>query len=100
MRKSLTREELSQKQLQSKHHWAEVGVRKPANTPTSAGSYWDTKAETSSPKPKRWIFGPLFGSGDFRGVSPVAGNEGLDSGRSIRACGGGGAGSRFIGNGN
>ena len=31
-------------------------------------SYWDTKAETSSPKPKRWIFGPLFGSGDFRGA--------------------------------
>ena len=35
MRNSLTREELSQKQLQSKHHWAEVGVRKPANTPAS-----------------------------------------------------------------
>ena len=35
MRKSLTREELSQKQLQSKHHWAEVGVQKPAKTPTS-----------------------------------------------------------------
>ena len=32
-------------------------------------SYWDTKAETSSPKPKRWIFGPLFGSGDFRGAT-------------------------------
>ena len=35
-------------------------------------SYWDTKAETSSPKPKRWIFGPLFGSGDFRGASALS----------------------------
>ena len=32
-------------------------------------SYWDTKAEKSSSKPKRWIFGPLFGSGDFRGAT-------------------------------
>ena len=30
-----TREELGQELLQSKRHWAEVGVRKPANTPTS-----------------------------------------------------------------
>ena len=36
-------------------------------------SYWDTKAETSSPKPKRWIFGPLFGSGDFRGANLTSG---------------------------
>ena len=35
-------------------------------------SYWDTKVETSSPKPKRWIFGPLFGSGDFRGANKHA----------------------------
>ena len=51
-----------------------------ANAPRKYGRcYYDAKGQTSSPKRKRWIFRPLFGSGDLRCESLVLGFGGTQA---------------------